>query len=232
MRMSSDQVLLPSTSVPQTWSERLLVFKETRRGKLQNFHMEVAESGSADCGCDLARRGGLQETRWPTFGMSEMPSDAQHCAALHRGLSSTVYSGSLCVEPSRAEPRRRSHTAGPVSSLNTHRCTVTHKGQAIKKIARVSPSLAGSCYHGDAVTNWERVRASAPTSMSEGTWRSSISHDGCRVFSPLPNCSSWVPLHYSRARRCLSFGSARREKKNQSKATHECKLVFFDVYVL
>lgn len=103
MRMCSDQVLLPSTSVPQTWSERLLVFKETRRGKLQNFHMEVAESGSADCGCDLARRGGLQETRWPTFGMSEMPSDAQHCAALHRGLSSTVYSGSLCVEPSRAE---------------------------------------------------------------------------------------------------------------------------------
>lgn len=28
--------------------------------------------------CDLARRVGLQETQWPTFSVSEMPSDAQH----------------------------------------------------------------------------------------------------------------------------------------------------------
>lgn len=77
--------------------------------------------------CDLARRVGLQETQWPTFSVSEMPSDAQHCAALHRERGSTIYSGWPDIEPRRGSP-----TARPVSSLNTHRRTVTHKGQAIK----------------------------------------------------------------------------------------------------
>lgn len=77
--------------------------------------------------CDLARRVGLQETQWPTFSVSEMPSDAQHCATLHRERGSTIYSGWPDIEPRRGSP-----TARPVSSLNTHRRTVTHKGQAIK----------------------------------------------------------------------------------------------------
>lgn len=51
----------------------------------------------------------------------------------------------------------RPHTARPVSSLNTHRHTVTHKGQAIK-ISKCHP-LCGwwLCYYGNTVTNRARV---------------------------------------------------------------------------
>lgn len=47
--------------------------------------------------------------------------------SIEHSFASTVSSGWLDVEP-----RRGSHAAKPVSSLNTQRRNVTHKGQAIK----------------------------------------------------------------------------------------------------
>lgn len=125
--VNNHSFILPPKSIQQTWLERFLLKDSCRHDKLQNFHVEVTESQCGGCRCDLARRVGLQETRWPTFSVSEMPSEARRCGALHRVLGSTVSSGSLDVEP-----RHGSHAARAVSSLNTHWCNVTHKGQAIK----------------------------------------------------------------------------------------------------
>lgn len=94
---------------------------------LQNLQsVEVTESRCVDCRCDLARCVRLQETRWPTFRASEMPSEAQCCGTHYQPLGYIVYSGLPDVEP-----RCWSHAVRSVPSLNT-RHNGTHRGQAIK----------------------------------------------------------------------------------------------------
>lgn len=113
-------------------------------------------------------------------------------AALRRTPSSTRLNRLFWFARRRAEARvSRRETR----LFTEHTPVQRHAQRASYKNIRVSPSLADGCYHGDAGTNGESVRASAPTSMSEETWRSSISHDSSRVFAP---GSSWLSMCSSR----------------------------------
>lgn len=110
-----------------------------------------------------------QETRWPTFSMMEILSTGLHC--IPSRTQASFYSGSP-----NTEHRHESHTARPVSSLNTHR----HTQRASYKNIQVSPSLADGCYYGNTVTNRECVRACLH--QWAGTQQRSISHDSRDVY--------------------------------------------------
>lgn len=114
-------------------------------------------------------------------------------AALRRAPSRARLNHLFWLARHRAEARI-SHRETRL--LAEHTPAHRHAQRASYKNIRVSRSLADGCYHGDAVTNRERVRASAPTSMSEGTWRSSISHDGSRVLFARLELTSSALLRY------------------------------------
>lgn len=137
--------------------------------KLQNFHKEVTENKTGHhCG-DLVQSVNIARD---TLAYIQYDGNTVNRATLHPIKNpGFLYSGSP-----NTEHRHESHTARPVSSLNTHR----HTQRASYKNIQVSPSVADGCYYGNTVTNREGVRVCLH--QRAGTQQRSISHDSSDVY--------------------------------------------------